>query len=51
MRVRTVNYWMNQISAEENTNIKEPEDDKDLSFQVAKYYVGKEDNNNQLKVA
>ncbi len=42
MRVRTVNYWINQISAEkENTNTKEPQDDNDLSFQIAKYYVSK----------
>jgi hypothetical protein len=51
MRVRTVNYWINQISAEENNNIKEPQDEKDLTFQIAKYYVTKEHNNNQLKVA
>ena len=51
MRNKTVNYWMNQISAEENKNSKEPQDDKDLSFQIAKYYVGKEVKNSKLKVA
>jgi hypothetical protein len=52
MRNRTVNYWINQISAEENKpNRKEPQDDKDLTFQVAKYYVAQTENNNQSKVA
>lgn len=51
MRVKTVNFWMNQLSAEENnTHTKEPEDDKDLSFQIAKYYVNME-TENQTKVA
>ncbi len=51
MRVRSVNYWMNQISAErKNTNTKEPQSSKDLNYQTAKYYVSKS-NSNQSKVA
>ena len=52
MRARSVNYWMSQILAEkENTseNTKEPQHDKELNYQVAKYYVS--NNSNQTKVA
>ena len=39
MRVRSVSYWMNQISAEkENTNTKEPQSSKELNYQIAQYY-------------
>ena len=52
MRVRTVNYWINQISAEkENTNIKEPVSSNDLNYQTAKYYVSQTETNNHSKVA
>jgi hypothetical protein len=53
MRAKSVNYWMSQILAEkENTskNIKEPQSNKELNYQVAQYYVIK-DNSNQTKVA
>jgi hypothetical protein len=52
MRNKTVNYWLNQlISAEEkNSKSKEPQEENDLSFQIAQYYVTKV-NNNQSKVA
>ena len=53
MRTRSINYWISQILAEkENTskNIKEPQHDKELNYQVAKYYVIK-NNRNQTKVA
>ena len=51
MRIHTVNYWLNQISAEKNDiKAKEPQNDKDLNFQLAQYLVNKT-NNNQSKVA
>jgi hypothetical protein len=51
MRTRSINYWMSQILAEkENTNTKEPQSSKDLNYQVAIYYVIK-DNSNKSKVA
>ena len=52
MRVKSVNYWINQISAEkENTNTTEPQNDNDLNYQTAKYYVTKTETNNHSKVA
>ena len=51
MRIHTVNYWISQISAEKNDiKAKEPQNDKDLNFQLAQYLVNKT-NNNQSKVA
>ena len=48
MRVKSVNYWISQISAEENDiKAKEPQNDKDLNFQLAQYYITKEE---QLKL-
>jgi hypothetical protein len=52
MRTRSINYWMSQILAEKeknSNNIKEPQHDKELNYQVAQYYVNK--NSNQTKVA
>ena len=47
MRIKSVNYWISQLSAEEkNSNAKEPQNDKDLNFQLAQYYITKEE---QLK--
>ena len=52
MRVKSVNYWINQISAEkENINSKEPMSSNDLNYQTAKYYVTKTETNNHSKVA
>ena len=53
MRVRSVSYWISQISAEkENTSkkTKEPANPKDLNYQIAEYLVGR-NNNNESKVA
>ena len=43
MRHHTVNYWINQISAEkENTNTKEPANTEDLhNYKIAEYYASK----------
>ena len=52
MRTRSINYWMSQIMAEKektSNNIKEPQSNKELNYQVAQYYVNK--NSNQTKVA
>ena len=54
MRIRSVNYWMSQISAEKRNprnNIKEPQSDKELNYQIAEYLVNKTENRNQSKVA
>ena len=53
MRIRSISYWINQILAEENKNqnIKEPQTDKDLNYQLALLYVYKPETNKQLKVA
>jgi hypothetical protein len=54
MRIRSVNYWINIISAERSNsqkNIKQPNNTEDLlNYQIAQYYVTKV-NNNQSKVA
>ena len=52
MRNKSVNYWMNQISAEkDNSNTKEPQHDEDLmNYEIAEYYFNIE-TENQTKVA
>ena len=54
MRVRTVNFWMNILSAEKENarkNTKEPQHDEDLmNYGIAEYYFNIE-TENQSKVA
>ena len=55
MRIKTVNYWINQIFAEKqnsNKNTKEPQTEEGLmNYQIAEFYISNEVSNNQSKVA
>jgi hypothetical protein len=52
MRNKSVNYWLNQILSAErkSSNTIEPRNSKELNYQLAEYYVSR-NNTNQTKVA
>ena len=55
MRVRSINYWISQISAEKenpSNKTKQPANTEDLlNYQIAQYYVTKTETNTKSKVA